>query len=103
VILTDCAALLGSNVTLPCDGAGEAATWVLPNRANTSGALVLQQSGDLLILRAVPAAAGVYTCSSGEGAAADSATRVELRVRTVPDRVTNVTVSPHSVYATGEF
>jgi hypothetical protein len=91
----------GANVTLGCEGAGELATWLLPNRANTSGTLVLHHTGDLLILRAAPAAAGVYTCTAGDTATSFT-TRVELRVRTVPDSVTNITVIPHAVYATGK-
>ncbi len=91
----------GSNVTLGCEGAGELATWLLPNRANTSGTLVLHHTGDLLILRAAPAAAGVYTCTTGDTATSFT-TRVELRVRTVPESVANVTVIPHAVYATGK-
>ncbi len=91
----------GANVTLGCGGAGELATWLLPNRANTSGTLVLHHTGDLLILRAAPAAAGVYTCTTGD-AATSFTTRVELRVRTVPESVTNITVIPHAVYATGK-
>lgn len=92
----------GANVTLAC-GEGtssELATWVLPNRANISGTLVLQQTGDLLIVAAVPAAAGVYTCTSDSDDASRLGSRVELRVRTVPGPVTNVTITPHSVYAT---
>jgi hypothetical protein len=88
-------------VTLGCEGAGELATWLLPNRANTSGTLVLHHTGDLLILRAAPAAAGVYTCTAGDTATSFT-TRVELRVRTVPESVANITVIPHAVYATGK-
>ena len=79
-------------------GSREDTTWVLPNRANTSGTLVLQESGELLILRAAPPAAGIYTCTAG---GAGSGSRIELRVRTRPDRAANVTVTPHAVYATG--
>ena len=68
-------------------------------RLNTSGSLIIADSGDLVIPRARLSDAGVYSCL----AAHQPVVVVSLGVRDVPSRVTNMSVHTNSVFAVGEW
>ena len=66
-------------------------------RLNTSGTLIIADSGDLHIAKARPSDAGVYSCLAGDKVV----TQLRLTVQDVPATVTNMSVHTNSVFAIG--
>jgi len=112
----------GENRTLSCGSVSSGGTntaelaefqgeeiveWILPGRANLSNstdspdegnrfsALVNDDTGDLMIVHAGESAEGLYSCIRGS-----DQYNMEVRLRRIPDRVINLTVITHSIYAT---
>lgn len=73
----------------------EAIEWILPGRANTSGSLIRDKSGALYIVNVAQEAEGQYICNR-----TDYQHTVQVKIRRIPNRVLNLTVSSHSIYAT---
>jgi len=64
-------------------------------RLNTSGTLIIAESGDLQISQARPSDGGVYTCLDGD----TTITQIRLTVLDTPSTVTNMSVHTNSVFA----
>lgn len=93
---------IGKRVVLPC-GQNKSShidiSWQYKGdehlRLNTSGTLIIADSGDLHIPKARPSDAGVYSCLAGD----QVMVQLRLTVQDVPATVTNMSVHTNSVFA----
>lgn len=91
---------IGQRVVLPCgQNKSTHIFWQYRGnqhlRLNTSGTLIIGDSGDLLIPEARLNDAGLYSCNMGEEVLA----QLSLTVRDTPSRVINMSVHTNSVFA----